>query len=404
MTLTTSLPAWVVAGAMAGPAGAEPTSTEPEAVAFGEAPDPAAEPIPGAPAAKPKRGPGRVRASANEGFGLDSADGRFGFSLGILGQMRYAADVQQSQFDHGFTLRLARTMVQGHLWGDRLTWQLQPEFAGGARLLDANAIVKIHPAFSILVGQYRPWFTRGFPTNLPLQTLPDRGPVLDAFRIDRDVGVTFMGQPFAGRMEYYVGVLDGDGVTPQGRRNPQPLLTARLVGAPLGGLGYSQTTAARADGDLPFRFAFAANVATNEVERTGLTTDPVTGNQTTVTLPDTRMVVVGSDVALQGWRIMAMGEGFWRRNVEQGGGVSDAWGTYGQVSGVLVRKRLEVTMRVGALRLEGDTESRVPLEPGFNVYGFGDHAKLQLRYRCIVGIEAGECLGHGGDLQAQLWF
>ena len=363
-------------------------------------PDPAAEPVPGAPAAAPRpRGPARVRASANEGFGLDSADGRFGLSFGILGQMRYAVD-EDAGTDHGFSIRLARPMIQGHVWDRRVVWQIQTEFAGQARLLDANAIINIHPAFAILAGQYRPWFTRGFPTNLPLQALPDRGPVLDSFRVDRDIGVTFLGHPFDGRMEYYVGVLNGEGVSLSGPRNPQPLLTARLVGAPLGGLGYSQTTAATAKTNLPFRFAFAANAATNEVSREGI--NPGTG--AVIPLPDLRTVVVGGDIAVQGWRITALAEGFWRSNRQQDVDASEEWGTYGQISGVVVRKRLEVTARVGAMRLELDLRAHVPVEPGINLYVFGNHAKLQLRYRCDIDPSDGDCRSQGGDVQAQLWF
>ena len=121
-------------------------------------------------------------------------------------------------------------------------------------------------------------------------------------------------------------------------------------------------------------------------------------------VPDLRTVVVGGDVALEGWRVMAMGEGFWRWSEEFGGVQQQAWGAYGQVSGVLVRQRLELTARVGAMRLEGEAAAHLPLEPGLNVYAFGDHAKIQVRYRCDLSSGDGTCLSQGGDLQAQLWF
>jgi len=368
------------------------------------APRPEAEPLPGAPWTPPSTR-ARVRATVDEGFGLDSADGRFGLSLGFLGQLRYAVDARDGDVDQGFSLRLARPMLQGHLWGDRVVWQLQTELAGGARLLDANAIVHVHPALEILVGQYRPWFTRGFSIILPILTQLDRGAVLDAFRIDRDVGVTVMGRPFDGRLEYYVGVLDGEGVGERtAPRHIQPLLTARLVAAPLGGVGYTQTTAARADENLPFRFAVAANAATNEVNRTGTITDPMTGMQSPTLVPDLRTVTVGGDVALEGWRMMATGEGFWRRSWEPSGLREEAWGVYGLVSGVLVRRRLELVTRVGVLNVENDEVTHLPVEPGLNVYVVGDHAKLQVRYRCDVNADSGECISQGADLQAQLWF
>lgn len=380
------------------------SSPDAEPSDFGRPPDPEAEPLPGAPPTVEESVGPRGHASLREGIGIDSASGRFGLSLGVLGQMRFVIDEQDGDVDPGFSLRLARTLLHGHMWGQRVTWQILTEFAGGVRLLDANATINIHPAFAILAGQYRPWFTRSFLINLPFQALPDRGPVLDAFRVDRDVGVTVFGRPFDGRMEYYAGVLNGEGVDLAAPRNPQPLVTARLVGAPLGSVALSQTTAANAEDDLPFRFAFAANAATNEISRVDTTIDPMTGMPVDTPLPDLRTIVVGGDVALQGWRVMAMGEGFWRRSQEAQGSRGHAWGAYGLMTGVLMRQRLELAMRVGALRLEGETAAHVPIEPGFNVFAFGDHAKVQLRYRCDLGTEGGRCLSQGGNLQAQLWF
>lgn len=369
----------------------------------GVEPDPAAEPVP-VPAPPSDRPKARARASVTDGFGFDSADGRFGMSIGVLGTMRYGVDVVDGQADHDFDIRLARTMIQGHLWKDRVLWQLQTEFAGNVRMLDINAIIALHRSWSLLVGQYRPWFTRGLPTNLPIQMSLDRGTVLDSFRVDRDVGLTLMGRPLDGRLEVYVGVLDGEGLDRQAPRNPQPLVTARLVAAPLGAMGYSHTTAANAERDLPLRFALAINGATNEVDRIGVTVDQMTGETTEVMLPSLRTVVLGGDLALQAWRLQAMGEGFWRLSRPEIGASQTAWGAYGQVSIVAVRRRLELAARAGALRLEEDTAARVPIEPGLNLYLAGDHAKLQLRYQCYLDAGSGDCAAHGAQLQGQLWF
>ena len=187
-------------------------------------------------------------------------------------------------------------------------------------------------------------------------------------------------------------------------RNPQPLVTARVVGAPLGAMGYSYTTVANADHDLPFRFAVAANAATNEVDRVDTVLDVMTGQLREVPLPSLRTITVGGDVALQGWRVQAMGEGFWRRSQPDGEAAQSAWGAYGQASIVAVRKRLELATRVGVMRLESDPAARMPIEPGINLYLAGDHAKLQLRYRCELWVDTGGCGTHGAHLQGQLWF
>lgn len=368
---------------------AAPTSAaseEPDPFASGQ-PSAADEPLP-APSPETKRQPARVHASLDEGFGLASADDRFGLKLGILGATRASIDqLSEGGVDFRFSLPLARIMLQGHLWGDRLTWEIQPEFSGGARLLDYNATFTFHPALALKAGQFRPWFTRGFPTNLPVQALPDRGLVLDNFRIDRDLGITVMGHPWKGKLEYYLGVLNGEGLSRSAARTPMPLLTARVVGAPLGPVGYTHTTAANADDDLPFRIAFAANAAANESNdlRTRL--------------------VVGGDVALQVWRLQAMGEGFWRSGwTYDGVRTPDAWGAYGNVGIVAIRHRLEPVVRAGVMRRETDSQAFLPLEPGFNVFVAGDHLKLQFRYRCNLGSQVSVCYGQGADLHAQLWF
>lgn len=371
-----------------------------EALEFGE-PSPAAEPIP---VPDPNEATdGRVRASL-DGFGLESASGRFGLSLGLLGQVRYSVDHQDGDLDNAFSLRLARTMLQGHMFGQRLLFQLQPEFAGNVRLLDANVTVNLHPAFSVLVGQYRPWFTRAFPTNLPLQAQLDRGAVLDAFRIDRDIGVTVLGQPFDGRLEYYVGVLNGEGLELSAPRSPQPLVTARVVANPLGPVAYDQTVASTTDRNLPLRLAIGASAATNEVARTGTMVDPMTGEETIIMLPRLRTVTAGGELALQWWRLVGLGEVFWRGDYFQDGGRGDAWGGYGTLSLNAVRKRFDVVARVGAMRLEGETSAHMPLEPGMNLYFAGNHAKLQLRYRCDLGLADAACITQGVHLQGQFWF
>lgn len=102
--------------------------------------------------------------------------------------------------------------------------------------------------------------------------------------------------------------------------------------------------------------------------------------------------------------MMATGEGFWRRSWEPSGLREEAWGVYGLISGVLVRRRLELVTRVGVLNVETDEVTHLPVEPGLNVYVVGDHAKLQVRYRCDVDAGTGACISQGADLQAQLWF
>src|SRR5690606_11220499 len=134
------------------------------------------------------------------------------------------------------------------------------------------------------------------------------------------------------------------------------------------------------------------NAATNRVARVGTTIDAATGEEVTTPLPRLRTVVLGGDAAIHWWRLMALGEGFWRIDRFAGGDRGDAWGGYGTVSINVIRRRLDVVARAGGMRLEGETAAHMPLEPGVNLYLAGNHAKLQLRYHCDLGLDGGACI------------
>jgi len=71
------------------------------------------------------------------------------------------------------------------------------------------------------------------------------------------------------------------------------------------------------------------------------------------------------------------------------------------VSLLLVRDRLDVAMRVGSLHV-ADVVPTLPLEPALNVYLDKNHAKLQLRYACVVDTRSRNCGTQTGVVQAQL--
>jgi len=113
-----------------------------------------------------------------------------------------------------------------------------------------------------------------------------------------------------------------------------------------------------------------------------------------------REVGASADAIVTGWRVMAWAEGFWRTRLRAGGRRRDDCSAYGQLSALLVRDRLDVAARAGVLHEA--TATRVPVESGFNVYLYGNSAKLQARYRCIAAANA-TCAEQGVMLQAQLW-
>jgi hypothetical protein len=343
----------------------------------------------------------RATASLEEGFGVRSADGAFSFGIGFLGQLRYEATLDDDQeVSQGIALRLARPVLQARLWGERLQMRLMPEFAGGSpRLLDATATVTVHPAFAIQVGQFRPWLSRGFRTGLPVLTLPDRGRVVDEFRVDRDIGLTILGHPFGGRLEYYAGILDGDGPNAV-NVDPRLLYTGRVVVAPLGPVGYTQ--APYLEGHDELRAAVGVSAYTVAVGETQDVVDPTTGATTTVSLPDRRDVGASADVVVAGGRFSGQLEGFWRQQRRVGDPPDDAWGGYGQLSGLVVVDRLDLAVRAGGQIIAG--EVTLPIEAGLSIYLAGQHAKLQFRYGCDASPHGFGCVRQLGTVQAQLSF
>jgi len=349
-----------------------------------------------------------------DGFKIASEDEQHSLKFGFLGQLRATVhDAQGADPQGAMAVRLARPTLVAQLWRGRVAMRFMPEFAGAnADLLDAAATVKTdNDVVGIQFGQFRPWLSRGYRTGLPVQGLPGRGPIVDRFRVDRDVGITVRGKPWDGKLEYYVGVLNGAG------RNsttlaPSPLLTARVVVSPLGPVPYTQTPYARdvgprsddrADGphnDLAVAIGGSAYTVANR-ETLELSADDVRR-----TSPRRRWGASG-DFVVSKRRVFGLAEGFYEHR-EGFANVSipaqDAWGVYGQAGFLVWNPYLDVSMRVGLLS-DFDRDI-VPIEPGFNVYLFGNHAKLQVSYRCDVALEGATsgCASHAGTLQAQLLF
>jgi hypothetical protein len=368
-------------------------------------PTPEAEPPEPAPAEEEEKPAGygvHGFAGVDGGFGVEANDGKFGVQFGFLGQLRYSAVAGSGQVEQGFELKLARPTFGAHLFGKRLILRFMPEFAGGSPyLLDAQMTLDIHEAFKVHFGQDRPWASRGFRVGLPFTVLVDRGQVVNALRLDRDVGITLMGQPFGGRMEYYVGVYNGDG--PNSLNVDEDMLyTARLVVAPLGPVGYDQTPYISGHDEL--RVAFGGNAYTVDTDAYEDVEDPATGEVTRERRPDKRTIGASGDVALSGGRIASMGEVFLRQTRQNGFGNQNAWGAYGMLSVLVVKRWFDVAARAGALDLDQGQGVRLPFEGGFNVYFVGNHAKLAARYTCTVDPGEPGCETHAFVAQLQGWF
>ena len=326
----------------------------------------------------------------HEGFAMKSRDERHALKIGFLVQ---GTDGDVSS---GVALRLARPVLEGHLFDKRVVARFMPEFAAGTpHVLDASVVVTPHEAIQIEAGQFRPWISRGYRTGLPVQTLAGRGSIVREFRIDRDVGVSVGGHPLGGRFEYYVGAFNGAG--PGSTRVQQsPLVTARIVVSPLGPVAYDQAPYLR-DGTKP-AIAFGMGAYTRRFR-----TEPAHAPSDTAKSPVDTVDELGAsaDVAGTWGRFAATAEGFWRRRVTSVD-TTDSWGTYGQGSVLLIPHRLDVAARVGGLVVGG--KASLPIEGALNLYLADHHAKLQAIYGYTQPLHPRGTPLHTGLLQAQIFF
>lgn len=347
------------------------------------------------------------------GFKVSSKDERHSLKVGFLGQLRTTlTDGPDQGPQGGFAVRLARPTLVAQLWEGRVAMRFMPEFAGAnVTLLDATATVKANDAFAVQVGQFRPWLSRGFRTGLPVTGLPGRGAIVDRYRVDRDVGVTVRGKPWGGKFEYYFGLLNGSGINAR-EWAPSPLLTARVVVAPVGEAPYTQTPYARNVGPRSDdRNAPAAAPLAVAIGASGYTVslreDSTLSTGDVVRTSPRRRVGASGDIVVSRRRVFAMSEGFYEHRAaisEMSIPADDAYGVYGQAGVLVWGPWLDVTFRTGVLSDQGE---RVPIEPGINAYIVGNHAKVQVSYRCDVSLAADAsagCSAHVGTLQAQLLF
>src|SRR5690606_10875593 len=80
---------------------------------------PVGAPTPAAPAARDEPPGPRTRASLEDGFGIDSADGRFGVGVNILATMAYELSYAAASTDQGFRLVYMRPTLTAHAFGEK---------------------------------------------------------------------------------------------------------------------------------------------------------------------------------------------------------------------------------------------------------------------------------------------
>lgn len=159
-----------------------------------------------------------------------------------------------------FLVRRAKLTARGHFLGPRWKYRLQMEL-GGASPCSAGAPVRcpyledayiewwMTPKVALRAGQYKVPF--GFQRTMSSggYEFVERSAAMNAFDLDRDLGLWVVGQPLDGRLQCQVGVMNG-----AGRNRPDDNIdkayVARIVAQPLGKLPEQEGDAAASTAPL----------------------------------------------------------------------------------------------------------------------------------------------------------
>lgn len=154
--------------------------------------------------------------------------------VGARVQVRYTHPLDMD--DRNVQVRRARLSLRGQAY-QHFDYQVQAGLAGeSARLLDAFLVFQPTPVAGLWFGQGKAPFGRQQITSSGALQFVDRTIVDGRFSAGRQQGAALVGRPADGRLEYAVGLYNGEGIDPGGNPNDRFMSVARIVATPLGPL------------------------------------------------------------------------------------------------------------------------------------------------------------------------
>lgn len=349
-------------------------------------------------------------ASLADGLGLRREDKLFSVDLGILTQMRYDMTLHEGKVaSDGFNVLMVRPTLRVKALHDTVRLFVQPELGTSApKLLDFELTWQPTPEMGIRVGQFLTPMTRAFLTPVPILQFNDFNRVNAKFRADRDTGAMIFGATKNGKLDYWLGAFNGNGIDKGGNDDTTMMGIARVAVNPVRAMPYDETPSLK--GSVPFGIAIAANGVADRAHPTKAVTDPTTGAQSTVNLPAETRITGGADIAIAYKTFTFLTEAFTRMVDPDGGQRSFAYGAYAQAGIFPIPKRLEIAVRGGFMDPNRDKtkDTEANFEGLLTGYFIGNHLKLGARYTYIRneaktadGLAPG--VNHRFILQTQLW-
>lgn len=215
-----------------------------------------------------------LEAEYENGFWLKTREpGLFSLRIGGLlqGDYRYYHYENDDPEKNGFDLRRARLLIMGKVYR-RFEYKFQYEFqgAGSRHLLDAYAGANVAPFISFRIGQFKEPFGLEQCDSIKNLVFAERS-MSYYLTPGRDVGLMAHGSFWEERVDYGLGIFNGDGYDDSvGSDVDSPQLTGRLVFAPFRNRGIPLGEDFQIGGSLGYAQIDRNNVTVN-VKTTGLT-------------------------------------------------------------------------------------------------------------------------------------
>lgn len=296
-------------------------------------------------------------------------------------QVRFTQEMPETGDDVGsFRIRRMKTKFEGWVYNKNLTYELQLNWPDTANPLE-DAVVNYDftngkKAFQLRAGQFKVPFGRQELTSSGNQQFVDRSLVVNRFARGRDIGLQVWGTPLAGKLDWRVGVFNGNGRTVSRNDNDEYQYNARLTFQPFGDVRYSEGDFEATDRPL---FAIAGQYETNE--------RPVAVAGTTPA-HNVEREIVGADAVFKFKGFSLYGEWFDSTNDRDVLADFDDGGFVAQAGYFIVPQKFELAARFAQIDPNNDRDDDEQEERGVAMgYFFNKHAhKLQADYRQVENV------------------
>jgi phosphate-selective porin OprO/OprP len=291
-------------------------------------------------------------------------------------QLRFTEQMPEVGDDKGsFRIRRGKTKFEGWVYTKDLTYELQlnwPDTANPLEDLNVNYdFTKGQKEFQLKAGQFKVPFGRQELTSSGNQQFVDRSAVSNTFARGRDIGLQLWGTPLAGKLDWRVGLFNGNGRTVSANDNDKFQYNARVAFQPFGDVKYSESDFESTDRPL---FAIAGQYESNERAQAASGTTPA---------DSVDREIVGGDVVFKFKGLFVYGEFFDATTERIVASDFDSDGYIAQIGYFVIPQKLEIAARLSALDPNSDRDDDERQERGIALgWFFNKHNhKLQADYR-----------------------